>query len=90
MPRKRTKTSADENTNAPENGNASCFSAHELRCILSEQIQKVRNGVGDVKAINAICNATGKIIQSVRLEMDYCKLVGATPKSEFMKLELKN
>jgi hypothetical protein len=43
----------------------------ELRLIISEQIDKVRNGEGDVKVANAVANLIGKTLKTVSLEMEY-------------------
>jgi hypothetical protein len=57
----------------------------ELRNILSEEITKLRKGETTPAAINAITNATGKIFSSVKLEMEYAKLIGAKPDIDFVK-----
>jgi hypothetical protein len=53
---------------------------NDLRSILGEQITKLKGGKGDPKTANAIVNAAGKIIASVRLEMDYAKMIGTAPR----------
>jgi len=35
--------------------------------------------------VNAITNATGKILSTVKLEMEYAKLLGKVPNIEFIK-----
>lgn len=52
---------------------------NELRTILSEQIEKIRAGQATAASVNAISNATGKILSSVKLELEYHKMVGKTP-----------
>ncbi len=57
----------------------------DLRKILSEEIDKIRNGKTIAANVNAISNATGKILSSVRLEMEYAKLLGKTPKIDYVQ-----
>ena len=51
----------------------------EIRAILSDEIHKIRDGETSAAAVNAVSNATGKILSSVKLEMEYFKMVGKTP-----------
>ena len=62
---------------------------NDLRTILSEEIDKVRNGSTTAANVNAITNATGKILSSVKLELEYAKLSGKTPNITFIQLEEK-
>lgn len=55
------------------------MTANDLRRILSEEIEKVRAGTTTPDRANAISNAVGKILASVRLELAYCKQVGRVP-----------
>lgn len=55
------------------------LSLGELRSILSEQIERIRDGQATAANVNAISNATGKILSSVKLELEYHKMVGKTP-----------
>ena len=48
----------------------------ELRGILSDEIRRVRDGESNAATANAVTNATGKILSSVKLEMEYQKLAG--------------
>ncbi len=57
----------------------------ELREILSEEIDKLRESKTTPTVVNAICNATGKILTSVRLQMEYCKLLGKKPRITFLQ-----
>ena len=52
---------------------------NDLRAILSEEIEKLRNGDTTPANINAITNATGKIFSSIKLEMEYARLIGEKP-----------
>lgn len=51
----------------------------DLRAILSDEIHKIREGQTSAASVNAISNATGKILSTVKLEMEYCRLTGRTP-----------
>jgi len=55
----------------------------ELRKILSEEIVRHRAKETNASSLSAISNASGKILTSVKLEMEYRKLLGETPKIEF-------
>ena len=48
----------------------------ELRGILSDEIRRVRDGETSAAGANAVTNATGKILSSIKLEMEYQKLTG--------------
>ncbi len=48
----------------------------DLRGILIEEIDKLQKGKSSPAIINAITNATGKVFSSVKLEMEYAKLIG--------------
>lgn len=59
----------------------------DLRAILADEITKLRNGETSPANINAITNASGKIFSSVKLEMEYAKLMGMKPNINFIKLQ---
>lgn len=52
---------------------------NELRGILADEIQNLRDGAQTAANVNAICNATGKILSTVKLQMEYARLTGRTP-----------
>jgi len=52
---------------------------NDLRSILLEEIENLRSGKTSPAAINAITNATGKVISTLKLEMDYAKMTGIKP-----------
>lgn len=56
----------------------------ELRNILSEEIQQLRSKKTSPAHVNAVCNATGKILQTVKLEMMYYKMLGKSPRIDFL------
>jgi hypothetical protein len=60
-------------------------SLNDLRTILSEEIDKVRTGTTSAANVNAVTNATGKILSSIKLEMEYYKLLGKVPDIDFLK-----
>lgn len=62
---------------------------NSLRTILAEEIGKLRNGDTTAANVNAITNATGKILSTVKLEMEYHKLIGKTPNIDFIKVSDK-
>lgn len=62
------------------------FNVESLREILADEIQKIRTGKTTAANINAITNAAGKIFQSVKLEMEYAKMIGKKPDIKFIKL----
>ena len=55
---------------------------NELRSILCDEIDKIREGKSTPANVNAVVNATGKIFQSVKMELEYYKLVGKKPMSK--------
>jgi hypothetical protein len=52
------------------------FTLDEIRLILSEEIRKIQDGSTTAANVNAISNATGKILSSVKLQMEYYRLTG--------------
>ena len=64
--------------------NAEPITMNELRAVLADEIAKIREGTTTAAQVNAISNATGKILSTVRLEMEYYKLVGGTPNIPMM------
>ena len=49
---------------------------NDLRKILAEEISKVRSGDTTAANVNAIVNASGKILTTIKMEIDYAKLSG--------------
>jgi len=62
---------------------------NSLRNILAEEIDKLRQGQTNAANVNAVTNATGKILSTVKLEMEYCKMVGKTPDIGFISISEK-
>ena len=50
-----------------------------LQLVLWEAIQQVRESTTTAANCNAITNASGKILSTVKLHMEYCKLTGKNP-----------
>lgn len=57
----------------------------ELREVLSESIMGIRGKTITPGEANAITNAAGKILSTVRLELEYCKLTNTKPKIELLE-----
>jgi hypothetical protein len=56
----------------------------DMRKILAQEVAKLQRGKGDVKRANAINNACGKVISSVKLEMEFYKSIQQTPNIKFL------
>lgn len=57
----------------------------ELRNYLSNELERVSAGQTTPAAANASANLAGKILSSVKMELEYNKMVGATPQIGFLK-----
>jgi len=57
---------------------------NDLRTILADEISNLRSGKTTAANVNAIVNASGKILSTVKLEMEYNKLIGKTPAIDFI------
>lgn len=55
------------------------FSLNDVRIILADGVRDLRSGTSSPASVNALSNATGKILSSVKLEMEYFKAIGKTP-----------
>lgn len=60
------------------------MNAEMLRAMLAEQMTNLRAGSADPKQVNAMVNAAGKIISSVKLELEYARMIGVTPVIPFI------
>lgn len=49
---------------------------NDIRNLLSEEIGRLQAGTTTAAGLNAITNATGKILSTVKLEMEFYKLTG--------------
>lgn len=57
----------------------------ELRNYLSNELERVSSGQTTPAAANASANLAGKILSSVKMELEYNKMVGASPQIGFLK-----
>ncbi len=62
---------------------------NDLREILSDEIIKLRTGKSTAANLNALVNATGKILSSYKIEIEYNKLQNKVPNIPFMSKEVK-
>lgn len=60
----------------------------EVREILADEIRRIRAGDASPANVNAVTNAVGKILSTVKLEMDYYRLLGKTPEIGMMRSKL--
>jgi hypothetical protein len=56
------------------------LSIHEIQVILADEIARLRAGETTAAKATAVANMTGKIMSSVRLELEYARLSGKAPK----------
>lgn len=57
----------------------------ELRAVLCETIAAVREKTITPDAAEAISNASGKIVASLRVELEYRRMRGEVPKMQFVE-----
>lgn len=57
----------------------------ELRDFLSNELERVSNGETTPASANASANLAGKILSSVKMELEYNKMAGSNPNIEFLK-----
>lgn len=57
----------------------------ELRRTLCETIAAVRAGTTNPDAAEAVSNAAGKIVGSLRVELEYRRMRGEVPQLQFME-----
>ena len=60
-----------------------------LRSILIETVSGLRAGHTTPSTAEAISNASGKIIASIRVQLEYARMRGEVPKLQFMEHEPK-
>lgn len=56
----------------------------ELRAFMAADLERVSSGDITPAVANASANLSGKILQSVKLELEYNALVGHTPNIKFL------
>lgn len=59
---------------------------NDVRAMLADQIQALREKTSTPAEGNAIANLTGKILSTIKLEMEYAKLTNTQPKVDFLQL----
>lgn len=59
----------------------------DLRNFLSEEMRKVSSGDSTPAAANAVANIGGKIMQTVKMTLEYCKMTGQTPYIPFINIQ---
>lgn len=62
---------------------------NDIRAILCDEIEKLRDNKTTPASVNAVTNATGKILSTIKLELEYAKLSNKRPKNSFIQLEDK-
>lgn len=51
----------------------------QMRTILWQSIEGIRSGKSSPSQVNAISNACGKFLGTIKLEIEYHKMTGKTP-----------
>lgn len=59
-------------------------SLNDLRSFLAEQLERVASGELTPAHANASANLAGKVLSTVKMELDYCKQAGSTPVIPFL------
>lgn len=62
---------------------------NDIRAMLCDEIQRLRENKTKPADVNAITNATGKILSTIKLEMEYAKLLNKQPDVAFIQLSDK-
>lgn len=57
----------------------------ELRSFLASELERVSAGTVTPASANASANLAGKMLSSVKMELEYNKMVGVTPQIGFLK-----
>jgi hypothetical protein len=76
------KPSGSTSTPGPgieEERRGTSLTLEEIRILLADSIRDLRSGATSPVAVNAVSNATGKYLSSVKLQLDAYKLVGRQP-----------
>lgn len=61
----------------------------ELREFLAIEMERLKNGDTTPANANASANLSGKILSSVKMELEYNRMIGATPIISFLDSESK-
>lgn len=65
-------------------GDTTLPNVQEIQSTLWEQVQSLRNGKTTPANANAVSNAIGKMFTGVKLQMEYYRLTGETPRIPFL------
>lgn len=57
----------------------------DIRELLSEQMDALKKQETTPGSVNAVCNATGKFLSTIKLEMEFARMIGKTPEGAFWK-----
>jgi hypothetical protein len=52
---------------------------NDLKNALLEEVSKIREGTSTPEQANAVSNTVGKFLSTVRLEMEYARMLGKRP-----------
>ena len=63
--------------------------ANELRKFLASQLNQLKDGKISAASANAMSNLSGKILSSVKLELEYNKLIGNDQSIGFVAVQPK-
>ncbi|MBA3350840.1 MAG: hypothetical protein H0U23_00130 [Blastocatellia bacterium] len=56
----------------------------EIREILCDQMDAIKDDKITPNKANSIINAVGKLLHSIRIELEYAKLTGRTPSTKML------
>jgi len=59
---------------------------NNLRKFLANELKRVAKGESTPAAANASANLAGKLLSSVKIELEYNKMLGSAPKIDFIKI----
>jgi len=60
-------------------------SMSDIRQLLAEQMDALKQEKTTAGTVNAMCNATGKFLATIKLEMEFARMVGRQPEGTFWK-----
>jgi len=55
----------------------------DIRELLAEQMDALKQEKTTASTVNAMCNATGKFLATIKLEMEFARMVGKQPAGTF-------
>ena len=65
--------------------NEQAKSMSDIRQLLAEQMDSLKEEKTTAATVNAMCNATGKFLATIKLEMEFARMVGRQPEGTFWK-----